>query len=239
MDEILAHHVDVVLEHGRDGDNGGGIRDGPRHEPPDLLVLRQCRVRLDQIDLVLEYDDVLEAHNLHGGQVLRGLGLGARLVPGHEEEGGVHDGGAVEHGRHENVVAGAVDEGDVAAEAVGDSRLVVGKDVGVGRAAGGVESSQLLIFDGLLCIIACAIAVLLGGEGIALVDLGVGVSQFDGNVPLQLVLEADGLYARDGLHDRTLAVGDVTDRADVDGGLPADLRAVCRFGGGASTGGCE
>ena len=61
-------------------------------------------------------------------------------------------------------------------------------------------------------------------ERIALVDLGVGVAELDGDVPLELVLEPDGLHARDGLHHRRLAVGDVADGADVDRRLPADLR---------------
>lgn len=58
---------------------------------------------------------MLELHDLDGGEVLRGLGLGAGFVGGDEEESGVHDGGTVEHGRHENVVPGAIDEGDVPA----------------------------------------------------------------------------------------------------------------------------
>ena len=46
---------------------------------------------------------------------------------------------------------------------------------------------------------------------LGLVDLGVGVPELDRDVPLELVLEADGLDARDGLDDRGLAVGDVAD----------------------------
>jgi hypothetical protein len=46
--------------------------------------------------------------------------------------------------------------------------------------------------------------------------LGVCVSQLDGNVPLQLVLEPDGLYSRDSLDDGRLSVGYVTDSTDVD-----------------------
>lgn len=61
----------------------------------------------------LQDDDVLELHDFDGRQVLRGLRLRAAFVTGDEEEGGVHDGGTVEHGSHENVVARAVDERDV------------------------------------------------------------------------------------------------------------------------------
>jgi hypothetical protein len=42
------------------------------------------------------------------------LWLGAGLVAGNQQHGGIHDGRTVEHGGHENVVARAIDEGDVA-----------------------------------------------------------------------------------------------------------------------------
>lgn len=40
-------------------------------------------------------------------------------------------------------------------------------------------------------------------------DLGVGIAQLDGNVALQLVLEAHGLHPGDGLHHCRLPVGHV------------------------------
>lgn len=36
---------------------------------------------------------------------------------------------------------------------------------------------------------------------VALVDLGVGITQLDGNVALELVLESDSLHAGNGLDD--------------------------------------
>lgn len=57
---------------------------------------------------------------------------------------------------------------------------------------------------------------------IAFVDLGIRITQLDGNVADQLVLESDSLDARDGLHDGRLPVGDVADGADVDSCLPRD-----------------
>jgi hypothetical protein len=83
------------------------------HERGDTLLMLERTRLLDQIDLILEDDDVLELHDLDRGQVLGRLRLRARLVPGDKEERGVHDGRTVKHGGHENVVAGAVDEGDV------------------------------------------------------------------------------------------------------------------------------
>lgn len=49
-------------------------------ELEDLLVLLLCLRLLHQIYLVLKDDDVLELHNLHGSEMLRGLRLRARLV---------------------------------------------------------------------------------------------------------------------------------------------------------------
>lgn len=57
---------------------------------------------------------------------------------------------------------------------------------------------------------------------IALVDLGIRISQLDGDIPLQLVLEPHSLHARDGLDHGTLSMCHVTNGADIDGRLPAD-----------------
>lgn len=54
---------------------------------------------------------------------------------------------------------------------------------------------------------------------VALVDLGVGVTKLDCDVANKLVLETDRLDARDGFYYCRLAVSDVADGADVDGGL--------------------
>ena len=81
-------------------------------------MLLERRRLLDQVDLVLQDDDVLQLHDLDGGQVLARLRLRARLVAGDEEEGGVHDGSAVEHRRHQDVVSRAVHERHVAHELV-------------------------------------------------------------------------------------------------------------------------
>ena len=78
--DVLAQHLDVVLELGRDGNDGGGLCDGPVDKRLDLselfLGLSLCR----QVDLVLEDQDVLQLHNLDGGQMLGSLWLGAGLV---------------------------------------------------------------------------------------------------------------------------------------------------------------
>lgn len=43
--------------------------------------------------------------------------------------------------------------------------------------------------------------------------LSVSIAKLDGDVPLQLVLEPDGVHARNGLHDGGFTVGHVTDGA--------------------------
>jgi len=65
-----------------------------------------------------------------------------------------------------------------------------------------------------------------GGEGGGLVYLRVGVTELDGDVPLQFVLEPHGLHSRYGLDDRGLAVRDVTYGPDINRRLAADLRRI-------------
>ena len=103
---------------------------------------------------------------------------------------------AVEHGGHENIVAGAIHERHVAHELhllVLESRHGARGGVGHGAAVGAVAVRPR------------ARVVL------ALVDLRVGVAELDCDVALELVLEADGLDAGDGLDDGGLAVRDVAD----------------------------
>lgn len=57
---------------------------------------------------------------------------------------------------------------------------------------------------------------------VALIDLCVGVTELDGNISLQFVLETDGLDTGDGLDDGTLSMSDMTNGTDVDGGLSGD-----------------
>ena len=118
------------LSRGGGGDGGGGggtVRDTQtRHLAPtpnltfykrrDAFLMFEGLRLFDQVDLILKNDEVLEFHDLHGGQVLRCLGLWTRFVRGDEEERSIHDRRAVQHGGHENVVPRAVDERDVTDE---------------------------------------------------------------------------------------------------------------------------
>lgn len=79
------------------------------------LLLLQSLGFSHKIDLVLQDQDIPQLHDFDGGQMLRGLGLRTRFVSGNKQKGGVHDGGTGQHGSHENVVSGTVDERDVPA----------------------------------------------------------------------------------------------------------------------------
>jgi hypothetical protein len=61
----------------------------------------------------LENENVLELHNLNRGEMLARLRLRTRFVGGDEEQSSVHHSGSVEHGGHQNVVTGAIDERDM------------------------------------------------------------------------------------------------------------------------------
>ena len=100
-------------------------------------------------------------------------------------------------------MTGAIDKGHVASNAVGDTSIF--KDVGVGRSSGSVKAP-------------------LFAQGVALVNFGIGVSQLDGNVTFEFVLEADGLDSGNGLDDCGLPVSDVTNGSNVDGGLTRNLK---------------
>jgi hypothetical protein len=62
------------------------------------------------IDFVLQHDNVLKLHDINSDQMLSRLGLGVNLVTSDEEQGGVHDSRARQHGSHEGIVTGAINE---------------------------------------------------------------------------------------------------------------------------------
>jgi hypothetical protein len=103
-------------------------------------------------------------------------------------------------------VTGAVDERDVALQPVFASTAIT-------------LTRRVHLFLALVRPVACRARAF---RVVALVDFGVRVTELDGDVPLEFVLEADSLNTGDGLDDRTLSVGDVANRADVDGGLAGD-----------------
>ena len=108
--QLLVDGVDVVLELGRDGHHGRAVGRGAADELEDGLVVLRRALLAHQVHLVLQDDDVVQLHDLDGRQVLRRLRLRARLVARDQQQRRVHDGRARQHGAHEDVVAGAIDE---------------------------------------------------------------------------------------------------------------------------------
>lgn len=205
-DQVLVDGVDVELQLGGDGDDGRAVSNCAADEFEDRLVVRRSTVFPHQIDLVLEDDDVVELHDLNGGQMLAGLRLRTAFVAGDEQQSGVHDGGTRQHGAHENIVTGAVDEGHMAQQTI--------------------CSTTPIAFTGRVDLFFALEGLVAGGAWtlgvVAFVDFGVGVTKLDGDIPFQLVLESDGLDAGYRLDHCTLSVSDMSNCADVDGGLTAD-----------------
>ena len=98
----------------------------------------------------------------------RNLRLWTGFVSRDEEECSVHDGSAIEHGGHQDVVSGAVDKRHVAAEVVSDLGLWVDVIVRSLRA-------KRFIAIGSRCRFVHGA-----------VDFGIGIAQFDRDVPFQL-----------------------------------------------------
>jgi hypothetical protein len=71
-----------------------------------LFVLHGSVGGLDQIHLILQDDNIGQPHDFHCSQMLRGLRLRTSFITSNEEEGGVHDGRAVEHRGHLRWVGG-------------------------------------------------------------------------------------------------------------------------------------
>lgn len=110
VDESLVDGVNVELELGRNGDDRGLSSNSASNELENRLVMLLSSLLAHQVDLVLENDDLVELHDLNGGQMFGCLGLRARFVAGNEKQGGVHDGSARQHSAHENIVTGTIDE---------------------------------------------------------------------------------------------------------------------------------
>jgi hypothetical protein len=201
-DEVLVDGVNVELQLGTDGDDRAAVGNSTTNELQDRLVMLASSFLAHQIDLVLENDDVVQLHNLNGGQMLRGLGLRAGFVSGDEEKGGVHDGGARQHGAHENVVTGAVDE----ARRLSDTATVSSmssnsRNVSKQTVCTSASISLTWRVDLLVTLVTPVASGARALVVVALVDLCVCVTELDGDVSLQLVLETDSLDTGDGLDD--------------------------------------
>ncbi|RNA23537.1 hypothetical protein BpHYR1_030778 [Brachionus plicatilis] len=129
--------------------------------------------------------------------MLGSLGLGTGLVAGNEQQDRVHDGGAVQHGSHENVVARTVDKGQVTQQL---------EFAGAARAL----ARELVLFAAACRAVAARPRTALV---VALVYFGIGIAQFDGDVALSFVSEANSENAGQCFDQGGFAVGYVADGA--------------------------
>lgn len=90
-----------------------------------VLASGSTRVLNDDINLVLQDDNVLEFHDLHGDQVLLGLRLWAWFITSNKQKSAVHDRGTGKHGCHEHIVTWTINERDVAHELQGSVAVFV------------------------------------------------------------------------------------------------------------------
>mmetsp|Transcript_36647 Transcript_36647/g.79795 ORF Transcript_36647/g.79795 Transcript_36647/m.79795 type:complete len:350 (-) Transcript_36647:123-1172(-) len=214
--DVLQHVVRVEPTLGGNGYDRRVFGDAVLGELFDgLLLVQRVFLALDQVDFVLQNNKLLHLHDFDSCQMLAGLRLRAGFVGGHEQQTRVHDCGAIQHGGHEHVVAGAVHETHVAFEQ--HQRVALFAD-GFGVLLAGAERLVALGF---------------GADG-ALVDFGIGLAEFDCDVADLFGCELLGTLARDGVYDCALAMGHVSDGADVDGGLVGnhtvrDGRALHQF----------
>lgn len=122
-------------------------------------------------------------------------------------------------------MSGTIDEGDVTTEVVGYSGGGIDEGIGMGGSAGGVHwvggawnDWRGIIGLGRLFFFAILHIGQSSRRG-SLVDFGIGISEFDGDIADHFVLETDGLYSRDGFDYGGFSVGYVTDGSNVDGCL--------------------
>ena len=126
--------------------------------------------------------------------------LRARFIAGYEKQRSVHDGSSVQHGGHQNVVTGTVNEADVTHKTV--FKAIHLEDVFLSRACRCVTHWTLT--PGVF----------------TLVDFGVGITQLDGDISLKFILEPNSVDTRECLDHRGLAVRYMPNCANVDRRLP-------------------
>jgi hypothetical protein len=110
--DVVYDDVNVILELSRDRNNWSLFSNGTRNELLDIIILLLSNSLLphDQVDLVLNYNDVLKFHDFNGSQVLTGLRLRARLVTSNQKQSRIHDGSTGKHSGHQNIVTWAINE---------------------------------------------------------------------------------------------------------------------------------
>ena len=148
----------------------------------------------DEVNLVLNDDDVLDASDFKRHEMFPGLGLRARFVGGHHQHGTVHDGGAGDHDGHQCLVAWGIYEG---------------------------HHTFQLTFNVIAAIRSLARGVVLAA--VVFVERRVSITEFDGDASLTFFGVGVGPHAGQRLGQRGFSVVNVTDQTDVDLGLSGKL----------------
>src|SRR2546426_11884275 len=202
-DDLLDHHQEDIQVHlmmGAHGDDRRALRHGALHEGHDLLVVLLGLFRVDDVDLVLDDHDLVDADDPERHQVFLRLRLRAVLVRCDHEQRAVHDRRAAQHGRHERLVAGRVDEGD--------DPLELPLHV--------VDLAEFLVrITGRLVALR------------AFVDRHVGVAEADRDAPLDLLAVAVRPLPREPLRQGGFPMVHMADDADVHLRLARNLHRAC------------
>jgi hypothetical protein len=140
------------------------------------------------------------------------------------------DGGTRQHGSHENVVTWAIDKRDVS-EVFGQHSAQANANLPSHTSAEPsfrhilasriwgcspcywdttCSTREVGIWGSGICRSEKGVS-LFDRQVVHCTDFGVGVTEFDGDISFQLVLEPDRLHTRDGSDRRRLSVSDVTD----------------------------
>jgi len=175
--KVVYNDIDVISQLGWNRDDWGWSAIPARKTFFDFFVLLLDVVLIFDydIDFVLEHNDMFELHDIDCNQMLARLRLGVGLVTSDQEKRCIHDCSASKHSCHEGIVAGAVNETNMA----GEYHF---------RLASLVRTFHIIRLGWTVGLIAVR-----GLASWALKKLSVCVAQLDGDVTEFLTEVADGL----------------------------------------------
>jgi len=144
------------------------------------------------------------------------LWLRARFVTSDEEKCSVHNCSTVEHGGHKNIMSRTINKRHMSWKRSSRqrkifflsplARLSLPQELHATTAVWNFAKRLVFFGAAISAVTSRSLTVFVG----AFVDFGVGVTQLDGNVSFQFVLETNGLDTRNGLDDGGLTVSYVS-----------------------------
>ena len=130
--------------------------------------------------------------------MLRSLWLRASLVASHQQQRSVHDRSAVKHGRHQNIVSGAIHK----------------RHVPLQRPLLTILSENISGITALGSIIATLIR-----RTLTLIYFSISITQLDSDISNKFALKANSLYTRNGLDNSRLSMRHMANGTNINGGL--------------------